>query len=302
MKRNLKKLGIGIDIGGTKIWAALGSESGEIIAECIDNTCIDRMGFLDQLNRIITSLTQDAGIGAERLSGVGIGVPGAVSSNTGTIKWVPNLLNLNGLNVEKFFKQQWGLPIALQNDAQLALIGEQWLGAAKGRSHVVMLTIGTGIGGAVMINGQLWEGAHGIAGSMGWLTMDLKDKGHSELGWFERMASGTAINRRAHFLTNPMNSHELFEAKAKGDQEAKQLVCDIGFCVGAGIANIASVLDPEMVVIGGGVSNELSALLPSAREALKRYGPPLVREIPVLPSELGNRSGMLGGLRLSLNL
>jgi glucokinase len=302
MNRNQKKFGIGIDIGGTKIWAALGSESGEIVAECIEHTCTDRKGFLDQLNRIITSLTQDARIGVERLSGVGIGVPGTVSSTTGTIKWVPNLLHLNGINIGKYLRQQWGLSVALQNDAQLALIGEQWLGAAKGRCHVVMITIGTGIGGAIMINGQLWEGAHGIAGSIGWLTMDLKDKGHSELGWFERMASGTAINQKAHCLSQPMNSRELFEAEEKGNQEAKQLVYDIGFCVGAGIANIASVLDPEMVVIGGGVSNELATLLPSAREALKRYGSPLVREIPILPAQLGNRSGMFGALRMSFNL
>jgi glucokinase len=296
-----RKTAIGIDVGGTKIWAAMGNEEGEIIAEYKADTLKDRNGFLDQLNYIIEDLVRRGGVSASSLCGIGIGLPGKVDTSTGTIVWVPNLPELNGLELSTALHGSWRLPTGLRNDAQLALLGEQWLGAAKGHNHVVMLTIGTGIGGAIMTDGKLWEGRTGTAGAMGWLVMDLSDPGDSERGWFERMASGSAINQRAEGLPKPFSSRLLFEAAEQGDHAAAGLVAEIGHSLGAGIANIASILDPEIIVIGGGVSRRLSQLLPSIRQAMHRYGSPSVRELPVVAASLLDRAGVIGALRLALS-
>lgn len=291
--------GIGIDVGGTKIWGVLGTNRGEIIAEYHVKTSKDRMGFLHQINEIIDRLIHQSGKSTSALSGIGIGIPGLISRGEGKIEWVPNLPELNGLNLADLLTDQWDLPVELKNDGQLALLGEHWLGAAQGYNHIVMLTIGTGIGGAIMIDGRLWEGSKGAAGSMGWLSLDLNDEGDPELGWFERMVSGTAINRRGESLSNRMNSRQLFEEGLKGDPDAAKLIADIGHCLGAGIANIASILDPEMIVVGGGVSLHLSAVLPYAKQSLQKYGSPRVRNLPIVPAKLLNQSGVLGALRLT---
>jgi glucokinase len=296
------KLGIGIDVGGTKMWAVLGNENGDVLSEIKEETCRDQQGFVTQLDRNIAWLLERAGVQANHLAGVGIGLPGIVSPDVGIVQWVPNLMDINGLDLGHHFKRNWGLRVALQNDGKTALIGEQWLGAAKGKQHIVMITIGTGIGGAVMLNGQLWEGAHGIAGSMGWMVMDLADRGDGALGWFERTASGTAINHRGRMLSVPRDSYALFDAAVRGDREAGELVADLGHCIGAAVANITCLLDPEMIVIGGGVSRRLEAILPSLRSAVKQYASPAVREVPVAASLLLDRSGVMGALHLSLGL
>jgi predicted NBD/HSP70 family sugar kinase len=297
-----QKLGIGIDVGGTKVWAVLGNENGDIVYEYKEATCTEQSEFLNQLDRIVNLLLKRSGVKQDVLCGIGIGLPGIVSSDTGVITWVPNLMELNGLDLGNHFKEKWGLQVSLQNDGKTALIGEQWLGAAKGRKHIVMITIGTGIGGAVMMHGKLWDGAHGIAGSMGWMIMDLTDDGDEGLGWFERTASGTAINRRGQRLEMPRDSHELFAAAVQGDQEAMKLAAHIGHCIGAAVANITSVLDPELIVIGGGVSRQLDVIMPSLRDAVRKYASPAVRDVPVTASQLLDRSGVMGALGLSFIL
>lgn len=271
------KLGIGIDVGGTKIWAMLARQDGTLVAETVEKTEKGRDDFLRQLDRLISDLLNQSGVTASELSGVGVGLPGAVSHRDGKVVWVPNLLELNGLDLQQVFAEKWGLQVALHNDGHLALIGEQWLGAAQGKQHVVMVAIGTGIGGAIMVGGKLWEGAHGVAGSMGWLTMDLSDGGHPNLGWFERAASGTALNEKARNLLAMDGGRELFVEASRGNVHAQELVDQIGFCIGAGVANIASVIDPELVVIGGGVSDQLQIGMVPRKQLSAFLGPVRIR-------------------------
>jgi len=290
--------GIGIDVGGTKIWALLGTEDGCILAEKRLNTEKTLEGFVRQMDDIIGDFTdismQKTGL---RPCGIGIGLPGRVSSTT--IDWVPNLPELNGLNLADLVEQKWNLPVRLQNDGQLALLGEQWLGAAKGVRSAVLLTLGTGIGGGIMINGELWRGVTGTAGAMGWVTLDETDEGDPERGWLERKISGTAVNQRASKLSVPLDSRQLFEAARAGNKEAVELVQDIGHCLGTAIANLASVLDPELVVIGGGLSLELDGLMPYVKEAVSRFGSPTARQVRIVPARLLDKAGGLGALRLS---
>lgn len=290
--------GIGIDVGGTKIWALLGTKEGEIIAEQRMETNKTREGFIRQLDGIVGNLTETAVIKTgTKPYGIGIGLPGKVSSTT--IEWVPNLPELNGLDLHDHAAKRWHLPIRLQNDGQLALFGEQWLGAARGARSAVMFTLGTGIGGGIMINGELWSGFNGTAGSMGWITLDFNEGGDPERGWLERMISGSAINRRTSQLSVPKNSRQWLEAVRTGDPEAVSLLKDVGRCLGTAIANVASVIDPEMVVIGGGLSVELDSFMPHIREALSRFGSPSAKRVRIVAARLLDRAGGLGALRLS---
>ncbi|OUM98979.1 MAG: hypothetical protein BAA02_14965 [Paenibacillaceae bacterium ZCTH02-B3] len=290
--------GIGIDVGGTKIWSILGTEDGDIIAEQRMDTDKTRDGFLRQLDAIVGGLTETAvKMTGSKPVGIGIGLPGRVSVTT--VEWVPNLPELNGLNLQAAALERWNMRIRLQNDGQLALYGEQWLGAARGARSAVMLTLGTGIGGGIMVNGELWSGFTGTAGSMGWITLDYQEGGDPERGWLERMISGTAINRRASQLTVPRDSRQWFEAARAGDPEAVRLLRDVGLCLGTAIANLASVIDPEIVVVGGGLSAELETLMPFVREAVSRFASPTARRIRIVPAMLLDRAGGFGALRLS---
>lgn len=291
--------GIGIDIGGTKILAALGTEQGIVVEEMTLDTAKTREGLLRQLDEIVSTMAdQSLRRGLGTVNGIGIGLPGRVSAET--VEWVPNLPELNGLNLAEYADARWGVPTRLQNDGQLALYGEQWRGAAAGSRDVIMMTLGTGVGGAIMSDGRVIRGKSGTAGSLGWLTMALDDEGDPEQGWLERMASGTAINRRARLLPRPMSSRELFASAAGGDEEALMLVHRIGHCIGTAVANLASVFDPELVLIGGGVSLQLDALLPAMRDAMRRYGSPSTRDVAVRAAALLDRAGVIGALRLAV--
>jgi predicted NBD/HSP70 family sugar kinase len=290
--------GIGIDVGGTNIRALLGTADGEIIAERRMETAKSRDRFLRQLDDIVARLAEIAvaRTGAPPC-GVGIGLPGKVSA--AAIKWVPNLPELNGLNLRDYAAERWRLPVRLQNDGQLALYGEHWLGAARGADSAVMFTLGTGIGGAILIHGRLWSGFTGTAGSMGWITLDCRDGGDPEHGWLERAISGSALNRRTAQLAVPKDSRQWIEAARAGDPEAVALVSEVGRYLGTAVATVASVIDPEIVVIGGGLSAELDLFLPGIREALARFGSPSARRVPIAAARLLDKAGGLGALRLA---
>jgi len=286
--RTDKRYGIGIDVGGTKMRAALGTDDGTILDERVMPTPKGRSAFLEALRTLIAGWSGDA---------IGIGLPGQVTQSV--VRWVPNLPELNGYPLADFLQAELGVPVLLQNDGKLSLIGEQWLGAAKDCGNVMMMAIGTGIGGGIMVDGRLLEGAHGTAGSLGWLTLDMDDEGDSEHGWLERSVSGTAIHRRAERLPSGGDGYALFENARLGDPEATGLTREIGLCIGTSIANVASILDLELAVIAGGLSKQLDVLLPPIWEAIERYASPSARQISIVPALLLERAGVIGALRLS---
>lgn len=297
----MKHHAIGIDVGGTKIWAALGSREGEILAERKADTPSGAVAFVHALDRIIEAVLRESGIAPEALSGIGIGLPGLVSRDSRTVDWVPNLPALNREPLVEKLETRWRLIVRLENDARLALSGESWLGAAKGCKNAIMLTLGTGVGGAIMVEGRLYKGSRGTAGSMGWMTLDRKDRGDGESGWLERTASGSAINRRAALLPARLDSNGLFGAAYQGDTDALALVHEIGDELGTSIAALVSILDPEMVVIGGGVAAHLDLLLPTIEKAMLEHASPTTRATPVRASTLHGRGGVLGALLLAFD-
>jgi len=291
---HLKK-GIGIDVGGTKMAAVLGKEDGGVLDERIVATPKDRTTFMERIQEIVGDWMEAPG---EPPCGIGIGLPGRVSG--GEVHWVPSLPALNGFGLAEALRRSWDVPVRLQNDGKLALVGEQWLGAASGCRNVMLMSIGTGIGGGIMVDGRLLDGATGTAGSLGWMTLDMTDGGDSEHGWLERTVSGTAINRRAAALPSRHDSRSLFEAARSGSEDALELAWEIGTCIGTAIGSVASILDLELAVISGGLSRQFDVLLPSIELAAARCASPTARSVRIVPAMLLDKAGAFGALRLAL--
>jgi glucokinase len=295
----MREYAIGIDVGGTKVWTTIGSREGKILAECKEETLSDAGLFTSLLGAMIRSVLSESGCSPEDLAGIGIGLPGSISADGQRIDWVPNLPFLDSIPLCERLEDEWRSPVRMENDGRLALFGEAWLGAARGCSDAIMLTLGTGVGGAIMTGGRLYRGANGTAGSMGWMNLDIGDPGGGDLGWLERMVSGSAINRRAARLSSKLDSYRLFDESAKGLAEACDLVEEIGEELGTAIAALVSILDPEVVIIGGGISEHLEALRSAIERSMRAHASPSTRHTPVLAAKLLGRAGMLGALRLA---
>jgi glucokinase len=297
----MSEYAVGIDVGGTKIWTAIGSREGCIIAERKEDTPSNAARFISLLRSMVGAILSESGRSPAELAGIGIGLPGRVSADGRRLEWIPNLPFLDGNPLADILEGEWRVPVSLENDGRLALYGEGWLGAARGCSDAIMLTLGTGVGGAIMIGGRLHRGARGTAGSMGWMNLDGSDPGGKDSGWLERMVSGSAINRRAAELPSRLDSFRLFAESAEGLAEARGLVEEIGMELGAAIAALVSILDPEIVILGGGVSEHLEALRPAIERSMLAHASPATRSTPVRAAELLARAGMLGALRLAFD-
>jgi glucokinase/fructokinase len=198
---------------------------------------------------LIDRMVGDLGIGT--LTSVGCGLPG--SSESGRPVFIPALPWLDGQSLQEDLEARLAADVIVGVDGHFTLLAESVEGAAKGHRSSVLVAVGTGIGGAIMIDGRIWPGYKGTAGSWGWLSVrdGLGDGVH---GAFERFASGTALSGRAADYSPSMTATELVEAARSGQASAQQVVTDFARVLGDGLAAIASVVDPEIVIIGGGLS------------------------------------------------
>ena len=310
-------LTIGIDVGGTKIAAGVVDEQGTIIARTHRDTPADSV---DATAAAICDAAAEL-IASHDVEAVGIGAAGFVSSDRSTVLFAPNLAWRDeplGARVSAELK----IPVVVENDANAAAWGEFAFGAAKDVEHMVCITVGTGIGGGVVIDGELLRGAHGVAAELG--HMRVVPGGHrcgcGARGCWEQYASGRALVREGRAqaesgslaamqmlsvcgikdpaeLTGPM----ITEAAAAGDPCAVELLDDLGRWLGEGLASIATLFDPTTVVIGGGVSAAKDLLLKSAQIAFEKNLPAKAnRPHPSFGlAELGNDAGLIGAADLA---
>jgi glucokinase len=187
--------------------------------------------------------------------------------------------------------------VVLGNDAQLALLGEVWRGAARRRRSAALLSVGTGIGGALLLDGRIVRGVHGSAGAFGWLNFDYRCVPDPDHGFLERMASGSALAGRAQQLEPPLTSYELIAQARAGHPACLSVVREVGHLLGLACASIASLFDPEVLLFTGGLSEAFDLFEPVMREQLQRYGAPGVRTIPLLRAQLGSEAAAYGALR-----
>ncbi|MCX5581277.1 ROK family protein [Kaistia terrae] len=227
---------------------------------------------------------------AAALVGIGITVPGLVE---GTVaRWVPNLPLLDGVDLADLLGEA-GVPVAAGNDAQMAMLAEATLGAASGLDDAILLAIGTGIGSSVLSGGRIVRGGRGAACSFGWASADTSDPGEDRSGWLERQAAGRALDKLGHDA-GFADGAALIEAARAGDRDANLAIHRVGTALGTTLAGAVALLDPQAVLLAGGVSDAIDVLGPSLRAALTRNLPPHLREILIRPGHFGPRAGLVG--------
>ena len=285
----------GIDIGGTQIKGIAMQPDGTRLADTVGPTRYEKVegrpDWLDGVGRVVKELESLAGEPAER---IGISAPGIAAPDGSCIISMPG--KLKGL--EQLDWQQalgFGRPIPVLNDAQAALLSEVWLGAAKGLKHVLMITLGTGVGGAAIIDGRLLRGATGRAGHVGHVSVDFR--GPPDIcnapGSIELAIGNGTIKQRSGGRFKM--TRDLLTAMDAGDAEAKTIWLDSVQALAAGIASLGNILDPEVVVIGGGISAAGDALFDPLEEFLDRFEwRPLGHQMKIVPAQLGNLAGSIG--------
>ncbi|MGO9516575.1 MAG: ROK family protein [Candidatus Korobacteraceae bacterium] len=278
---------IGVDLGGTNLRIAAVDSDGKLMAKLTTEAEVKRGRdfVIGEMCKAIESARvrfRDAG----QLAGIGIGVPGFIDMDTGTVVRSPNLPDWINFPVREQIESRLGTTVILENDANAAAMGEKWLGAGRNTDHMAMYTLGTGVGGGLISNGRLWHGMNGMAGELG--HFNVEPEGHAcgcgSRGCLEQYASATAIVRMAREAIDSGNAPDLADG-ARGDVEfsargiyqlalqghasAKKIYQQVGRALGIGIAGMVNALNLPMYVIGGGVSSAWEAFAPAMFEELK---------------------------------
>jgi glucokinase len=307
-----ERLVFAVDLGGTHLRVALVDDTGRILKQHKQDTPKG-----DSAQDIIDALAQAAecwGCNELPVVAVSIMVPGGVNCDNSVVLQAPNLPSLVNFPLKAELEQRLGWPVFLENDANAAALGEMWLGAARGCRNVVSVTLGTGVGGGVILDGKLWRGSHGTAGEIGHTTVDpfsgLKCK-CGNIGCLELFASATAIVRMTReslssFPNTSLNGDDLtarkvYEAGLGGDELALAVFKRVGLYLGIGLANVINFLDPQIIVISGGVVNGWDLFAAEMyRQVEERAFRAIVQQVKIAKAECGDNAGLLGAARLAL--
>lgn len=278
---------VGLDLGGTKLAAGL-VRNGEVLRRLETPTPVGLGPLLDTIETMVCDLQ-----GNEQLA-VGLGVPGPVVR--GETTFFSNLQGLNDSKIEQVIAQRLGIPVAFENDANLAALAESRYGSARGTRHSVYLTWSTGIGCGLILNGEIFSGRTGMAGEVGHTRMNFYGTmdGSGTLGTLEAQACGAALARDASFVYGqPTSVPAIFGKMAGGDERATDLLRNAAAHLGLFLHNLQLLLDPEVVVLGGGLMTQASVLLPMI-EAERRRTRALHDFTPLRLSSLGPDAGIVG--------
>ena len=288
---------LGIDLGGTKTALAVVDEAGYVLARSKRPSHeAGRALAFDALGRWVGETLRLAGLSWTDIGGVGVIVPGIYDPRTGRA-WAPNLWGKDEVPLREALAPLVEAPVTIDSDRSGYVLGEQWLGAARGARDAVFLAVGTGIGAGILADGRLLRGADGIAGAVGWLAIDPRWQPlYGEVGCFEAEAAGPALARRGRAST----AEAVVEAARSGDPTALHAVAESVEALAMGIAGLISVLNPEVVVLGGGVMQSRDLFLEPIRAAVARWAQPFaVRQCRIEPTALGEDAGVLGAARLA---
>lgn len=316
-----KRYIVGVDMGGTNVRAAVLDRTTEQIVSRGDNIPSLAMDGVEatagQIAKAAASAIAQAGIGNDSVLGCGVAVPGHVKAAEGLVMWAPNFKNQwKGVQVAKPVADALGLPVHIGNDANLAALGEFTFGAGRAVRHLAMITLGTGIGGGIIIDGRLLEGANGGAAEVGHMIVAPGERGgNAAFGSVEGVAQRDAIVERAArkiqegypTIMAEMTDYDRFaltpatiaDAANKGDAVAIEVYEETGYYLGLCVANLINILNPEMVVIGGGIAQAGELIMaPIRRTALACAIRTLSRGCTIVSADLGDNAGIYGAVAL----
>lgn len=304
-----------IDLGGTKIRSLIADLDGREYGYD-RRTSNTELGLDHVLRRMVESLAaaaEQAGVRRNELVGVGIDSPGAIDVLRGVVAGAPQLPGWRDVPLVKFMSDRLDVPVALENDASAAALGEHRYGAGKGTRHMLYFTVSTGVGGGIIIDGHLYTGAGGAAGELGHMIIDMNAAETCPWcgrGCVESLASGTAIARRGEALAatgrapelaaihnreGEVTSEMMSRAAQAGDESCGDEFRRAGRYMGIGLANYVNIFEPEVIVVGGGVSRSGPDFFKAAREAMKAHAiRALSRSVRLELAGLGEKSGLMG--------
>jgi glucokinase len=312
---------IGVDLGGTKILSGLFSNSLECIGTAKLSTKSQRgvPAVIDRIERCIRDAVDEADLSLKQVAGVGVGAPGAVDFDSGTVTFAPNMEGWKDVSLKKDLEKQLGIPVFVENDANIAVLGVHVAELKSKPKSVVGIFVGTGIGGGFIINGELYSGFNHTAGEIGHMVIDVNGPkcGCGNRGCFEAVASRTAIfqlikagikDGEKTLLTEmlgdaleDMRSGDLRKAIRRGDKFVAKIVEQVAEYVGIGVSNLVNVLGPEVVVLGGGVIEALSdEMLGIITKTAKDHAMPgTMKGVEIVASKLADSAGITGAAVLA---
>lgn len=309
-----KKYRLGVDLGGTNIKIAVVDEKGHIAYSKSIPTNADR-GFestFENIKTLIQDTFKESAINKSDLSGIGFGCPGLIDSVNGIVRDLPNMPGWVNIQLAELIHREFGLKTRIDNDVRVATLGEYKFGAGVGVSNLICITIGTGIGSGIILDGKLIKGANLCAGEIGHMTLQEHAGpicGCGNTGCLEALGSASAIVKRGEELLSggrPSKIRELkgegmltpqiiAEAAQKGDPPAQRILYETGRWIGIGLANVVNLLNPELIIIGGGVAKAGEFLFEPIRETIKKRALKIPGDmVKVEPALLGESAGVIG--------
>jgi glucokinase-like ROK family protein len=295
---------LGVDMGGTKIYGALSDIGGNILDEV--NIAQHGTSGEDSFNRLTTlidSLLTSPKLAGRQVHGIGVGAPGITMHKEGIVTWA-NTLHWKDFPLKQRLSALYPLPITVDNDVNLAAMGELWFGAGQNTQNMVMVAIGTGIGAGIIIDGALYRGASEASGEIGNMLTghEFLGKNYQDFGALESVASGTGIAERARIALKSertteelenLTAEDVFEAAKQRQKWARTIIAETVDYLAIAIANLAVAFDPELIILGGGVSKSADMLVEPILQRINGTIPTLPR---LVVSSLGLRAGVMGAI------
>ncbi len=319
---------IGVDLGGTNLRIAAVGEQGRVLEKVTTGTAVAR-GRDAVIAEMCVAIQEVAARhnAAAALAGIGVGIPGIIDLESGMLRESPNLPGWHDYPVRDEIERRLGSRVLLENDANCAAQGEFWMGAGRGSQDLCMITLGTGVGGGIVLQGRIWHGMTGMAGELGHITVvpDGAPCGCGNRGCVEQYASATAIQRMAREraladgspelarLANDraFSAQDVFALAQQGDRSAQEIFHQVGLMLGVVVAGLVNALNLSMYVIGGGVSGAWDAFAPSMFEEVRKRSFVYVATAPgteaasrrrthITRAQLGSDAGLIGAARVAL--
>ncbi|MFK0233011.1 ROK family transcriptional regulator [Streptomyces vinaceus] len=298
---------IGVDFGHTHLRVAVGNLAHQVLAEKSAPLDVDASwtdGF-DRAEALVGELIAGIGVGLEKVIGVGLGVPGPIDVESGTLGSTAILPGWAGINPRQELSQRLGVPVYVDNDANLGALGELVWGSGRGVKDLAYIKVASGVGAGLVINGQIYRGPGGTAGEIGHITLD--ESGPvcrcGNRGCLETFAAARYVLPLLQSTHGPeLTMERVVELAREGDPGCRRVIADVGRHVGSGVANLCNVLNPSRVVLGGSLAEAGELILAPIRESVGRYAiPSAARQLSVLTGSLGGRAEVLGALALVLS-
>ncbi len=312
---------LAIDLGGTKIIAAIISSKGQVMAREYQLTLADEgpQSVIKRLLSMIDHLLSLSSLESSQLDSISVAAAGGIDFEKGVITLSPNLPGWHDIPLRDIIREKYRADTFLINDTSAAALGEHQFGAGKGVNNLIMLTLGTGIGGGIIINGKLYTGPSGSAGEIGHMTIDVAGPkcNCGNIGCLEKLVSGTVVAKEAircisqgekSSLTElaeggieNITAEEVEVAARNGDSLAKEVISKAAAYLGIGLVNLVNIFNPEMIIIGGGLANMGDLLLEPARRIVRERAFQLsARLVRIVPAQLGGNAGVLGAAIFAL--